>query len=221
MSEVYGLDPSDVSQLLPNFPPSVLGRYPVEQLEYASSTTIENILDKVSLLATQVAFINKNILFANLKAENGAQLNVVNLEDVPRDYRYMTLGGDYTKNDEATSLIKAKDLPLVLITFRECVNPSTELFPSKDPSEKSHINVNYWIFDTPIEDRDVDGSSAPDEPVIYGVPSMLADKSHKQITATGIDAYEFDLALKSGNLHRLSEADAKDLLYQLQAASKL
>jgi len=56
------------------------------------------------------------------------------------------------------------------------------------------------------------------EPVIYKVMSMEVGPNDELIKKTGIDNREFELAIQSGNLHRLSEAEAKALLQEIQNA---
>jgi len=205
---------SNSTDNMPNFPDSVRNRYEPEELMHATSTTIYSIVGEIGLLNFQENAHKGGLLTAKLRTQDGKAVDIANMEKLRQvNNSRKKFSGMYSKFDRLP--LMPESLPLVSISTKERLGMADEMPIAKNPHEQNDMSVTYWIYDRPTDNK------SSYEPVIYESHKMIANSihEHERLTGPEIDAEEFDLAMRSGNLHRLSEAEAKDLLHEIQTAT--
>lgn len=215
MTEIPSLPNSGgTSPHQPNFPTSLHERYAPEDLKYARPETIELISRELSILSQRQGK-SASVLTGSGQTAEGQQLYIANIEKkkVNEQTLPVSLVGHYSPN--AIDEILPEELPHFFVTLKEDIDLSHDAHLPDNPEQIKSLIDNYWVYDRPIGVQEGEQDHIY-EPVIYRVSSMADEPNQRIVSNNGVDPEEFKLALKSGNLHRLSETEAKDFLHTIQ-----
>jgi len=184
---------------------------------YATADTIGLIGDELAILADQQVDKQPDVRIGSGNMEDGQCLSVTSTERFGPDYSnsLVTIKGHYSPNLKDRILLE--QIPRFRAVTEERVDPSYELSLPKAPNKKNDLVDTYWVYDRPVGVA----STTDFEPVIYKMPTTITDTNKKYPGDSGLDRQEFELAQQSGNLHRLSETEAKDFLKQIQSVEVL
>lgn len=214
MSETPTPNPQGDSphQAQPNFPPEVRERYAAEDLQFASPETVGLIAEELSILSQRQGVTNEAIRIGKGSTKEGQRLFVTSTEHIKATTKSpsITMSGHYSVN--SADSVRLENMPHFYATLKERVQPSYELQLPENHSESNEVVDHFWVYDHQVDDSQADSF----EPVIYRVSSTRGSASQEG-PGNFIDAEEFELARTSGNLHRLSETEAKDFLSKIQS----